>query len=151
MTQQSNHEETGMVMLVGQTQVFSERFQKRTVELEIGDNPEYPQRCEFVFTQDRVSLLNDIHEGDVVKVEFNLRGREWIPPDGRPRRVFNELNGWKISPVQRATPVEHGQVFQTVKGGIAVEVDAPKEITTVSGPPVEAPVEEKVKEDGLPF
>ncbi len=150
MTQQ-NHEETGMVMLVGQTQVFSERFQKRSLELEIGDNPEYPQRCEFVFTQDRVSLLNDIHEGDVVKVEFNLRGREWIPPDGRPRRVFNELNGWKISPVQKATPVAHGQVFQTVKGGVPVEVDKPHLASiTVSGPPVEAPVEEKEK-DEIPF
>ena len=106
---------TGTVLHIGDTQVISDKFQKRNLELETGE-PAYPQINEFQFTQDRVSMLNDIVEGDVVKVGFYLKGREWIPTDGRQRRVFNELNGGSVEVISKATPVEHGQVYQSPSG-----------------------------------
>ena len=46
---------TGTVLHVGSTQVISEKFQKRNLELETGE-PAYPQINEIQFTQDRVSI-----------------------------------------------------------------------------------------------
>jgi len=133
---------TGTVLHVGDTQVFSEKFQKRNLELETGE-PAYPQINEFQFTQDRVSLLNNIFEGDVVKVGFYLRGREWIPNDGRPRRVFNELNGGSIEVISKATPVEHGEVYQS-PAGPTIEIDEGQEEPRVTGPPL-------TPKDEIPF
>ena len=126
---------TGTVLHVGDTQVISEKFQKRNLELETGE-PEYPQINEIQFTQDRVSLLNDIVEGDVVKVGFYLKGRERIPKDGRPRRVFNELNGGSVEVISKATPVEHGHVYQSPSGP-TMEVDEIQKKPRVAGAPAD--------------
>ena len=133
---------TGTVLHVGDTKVISDKFQKRALELETGE-PEYPQINEIIFTQDRVSLLNEIVEGDVVKVRFYLRGREWIPNDGRPRRVFNELNGGSIEVISKATPVEHGEVYQSPTGP-TIEIDEVQEQPRVAGPPL-------TPKDEIPF
>ena len=126
---------TGTVLHVGSTQVISKKFQKRNLELETGE-PEYPQINEIQFTQDRVSMLDEIVEGDVVKVGFYLKGREWIPTDGRQRRVFNELNGAFVEVISKATPVEHGQVYQSPSGP-TMEVDEVQEKPRVAGAPAD--------------
>ncbi len=132
----------GTVLRIGQTERFSEKFQKRSLELETGTD--WPQMNEFEFTQERVSALDDIIEGDVVNVKFQLRGREWIPNDGRPRRVFNSLNGSSIEVISKATPVEHGKVYQSPSGP-TMEVDEVQEKPRVSGEPAD-----QIKDD-IPF
>ena len=126
---------TGTVLHVGSTQVISDKFQKRNLELETGE-PAYPQINEFQFTNNRVSLLDEIVEGDVVKVGFYLKGREWIPTDGRQRRVFNELNGGSVEVISKATPVEHGKVYQSPSGP-TMEVDEVEEKPRMAGPPAD--------------
>ena len=144
----NDFEMTGTVLHVGETQKFSEKFQKRILELETGSD--WPQINEFQFTNDRTAALDDVIEGDVINIKFQLRGREWIPNDGRPRRVFNELNGSSVEMITKANPVQHGEAYQTVRGGVSVEIEGEpvEEKHLVTGPPLEP--KEPIKDD-IPF
>ena len=63
-------------------QVVSDRFRKR--EFVVQTKEQYPQTLCFEFTQDKTSVLNNFQVGQEVNVEFNIRGREWTPPQGQP-------------------------------------------------------------------
>lgn len=76
-------------------------FKKR--ELIIVTEDQYPQFINIEFTQDRCTLLDPLQEGQMVKVTFDIRGREWINPQGEAK-YFNSLNGWKIELLQAVTP-----------------------------------------------
>jgi hypothetical protein len=47
------------------------------------------------FTQDKCDLLNNYNVGEDVKVSINLRGREWVSPQGETK-YFNSIQGWRI-------------------------------------------------------
>jgi len=47
------------------------------------------------FIQDKCDLLNSFKVGDDVKININLRGREWINPEG-VAKYFNSIQGWRI-------------------------------------------------------
>lgn len=84
----------GIIKLVGATQeIGSKGFRKR--ELVVTTAEDYPQMLMIEFTQDKVDLLNNFSQGQSVKVAINLRGREWINPQGEAK-YFNSLQGWKI-------------------------------------------------------
>lgn len=89
-------EASGTVYAVMETQQVSARFTKREFVLELVDNPKYPQIVLFQVTGDRISQLDDIRVGDKVRVEFNLRGREWRSPRGETK-YFNSLEAWKVT------------------------------------------------------
>ena len=76
-------------------------FKKR--ELVIATDEQYPQFILIEFLQDKCSLLDNVQEGQSVKVSINLRGREWINPQGEAK-YFNSLVGWKIDLLQAVTP-----------------------------------------------
>tara|TARA_R110002167_G_scaffold7159_4_gene33780 strand:- start:507 stop:782 length:276 start_codon:yes stop_codon:yes gene_type:complete len=87
----------GIIKLVGATQeIGAKGFRKR--ELVVTTAEDYPQMLMIEFTQDKVDLLNNFSEGQSVKVAINLRGREWINPQGEAK-YFNSLQGWKIDTV----------------------------------------------------
>ena len=84
----------GIIKLVGATQeIGAKGFRKR--ELVVTTAEDYPQMLMIEFTQDKVDLLNNFSEGQSVKIAINLRGREWINPQGEAK-YFNSLQGWKI-------------------------------------------------------
>ena len=83
------------------TKVISDKFKKREFVLEIAENPMYPQTCIFQFTQDKVDLLEPFTEGQMIEVDFNLRGREWISPSGEIR-FFNSLDAWRMKALSEA-------------------------------------------------
>lgn len=56
---------------------------------------QYPQILEIQFNQGNVSLLDGLVPGQKVKIDYNLKGREWTNPEGKIS-VFNSLIGWKI-------------------------------------------------------
>jgi len=56
---------------------------------------QYPQHISIQFVQDKCSLLDSFKAGQSVKVFINLRGREWVNPQGESV-YFNTLQGWKI-------------------------------------------------------
>jgi|TARA_R110000824_G_scaffold112560_3_gene261849 hypothetical protein len=84
----------GLIKLIGETQeIGSNGFKKR--ELVVTTAEDYPQMLSIDFTQDKTGLLDSFAVGQAVKVSINLRGREWINPQGEAK-YFNSLNGWKI-------------------------------------------------------
>jgi hypothetical protein len=91
-------EATGKVYAISETKQVSERFSKREFVLELADNPKYPQLVAFEFTGDRCAVLDDFSVGDQVRVEFNLRGREWRSPSGEVK-YFNTLSAWQLERV----------------------------------------------------
>lgn len=84
----------GTVLVIGETQQVSEKFSKRELVL-MDDDSMYPQQIMFQFAQDKCSMLDGISEGEQVEVSFNLRGREWVNPEG-VSKYFNTLDAWRI-------------------------------------------------------
>jgi hypothetical protein len=92
-------EVTGKIKLVGETQTFgSKGFRKR--ELVVTTEEQYPQSILVEFVQDKCDLLNSYQVGQDVKVSINLRGREWVNPQGETK-YFNSIQGWRIEGVQQ--------------------------------------------------
>jgi len=65
-------------------------FQVRQFVIEVSEG-QYPQMVAFQLVQDKCSLIDDYSEGDMIEVEFDLRGREW---NGK---YFTNLQAWRIS------------------------------------------------------
>lgn len=80
------------------TQRVSDRFQKRDFVLTTEANTPYPQYVSFQITQDKCALLDQYNEGDELRVQFNLRGREWNGPQGI--KYFNTLEAWRLEKMQ---------------------------------------------------
>lgn len=86
-------EVSGVIKVINQEQQISASFKKR--ELVITTDEQYPQHLMIEFTQERTDLLNQFTVGEAVKVSINLRGREWVNPQGETR-YFNSIQGWRI-------------------------------------------------------
>ena len=84
----------GKVKLIGEVQTFgSNGFRKR--ELVVTTEEQYPQDLLVEFIQDKCDILNSYKVGESVKVDINLRGREWESPQGEIK-YFNSIQGWRI-------------------------------------------------------
>jgi len=68
-------------------------------EMVVTTNEQYPQMILIQFVQDKCDLLNNYQVGQDVKVSINLRGREWINPQGEAV-YFNTIQGWRIEVAQ---------------------------------------------------
>jgi hypothetical protein len=101
----------GKVKLVGEEQTFgSNGFRKR--ELVVTTEEQYPQHILVEFVQDKCDLLNNYKVGQDVKVNINLRGREWVNPQGETK-YFNSIQGWRIEGVQSSAPAGMPEVPPT--------------------------------------
>lgn len=87
-------EVTGILKVVFDTQKVSEKFSKREFVLTTDHTTTYPQHVSFQVTQDKCSIMDQFNVGDELKVQFNLRGREWSGPQGV--KYFNTLEAWRI-------------------------------------------------------
>lgn len=94
-------EVTGKIKVINAAQQVSATFKKR--ELVVTTEEQYPQTIMIEFTKDKCDLLDSYHVGEPVKVSINLRGREWINPEGETK-YFNSIQGWKIEKVQSEAP-----------------------------------------------
>jgi translation initiation factor IF-3 len=86
-------EVVGKIKVVNAENVISEKYKKR--EVVVVTDEQYPQSIMIEFVQDKCDLLNLYKEGDSVKVSINLRGREWVNPEG-VSKYFNTIQGWRI-------------------------------------------------------
>ena len=94
----------GRIKLIGETQTFgSNGFRKR--EVVITTEEQYPQHLMIEFVQDKTDLLNNYQVGQQVKVNINLRGREWVNPQGETK-YFNSIQGWRIENLRQETSGE---------------------------------------------
>ncbi|SHJ32433.1 DUF3127 domain-containing protein [Aquimarina spongiae] len=92
----------GKVKMIGETQTFgSNGFRKR--EIVVTTEEQYPQHIMVEFVQDKCDLLNSFQVGQDVKISINLRGREWVNPQGETK-YFNSIQGWRIESLQPAAP-----------------------------------------------
>lgn len=95
-------EVTGKIKLINDEQTFgASGFRKR--EVVITTNEQYPQMLMVEFVQDKCDLLNSYQVGQDVKIAINLRGREWINPEG-VAKYFNSIQGWRIEVLQAEAP-----------------------------------------------
>ena len=96
-------------------------FQAREFVIEVSSG-NYPQFVKFQLTQDRCALVDNMEEGEMLKVHFDLRGREW---NGK---YFTNLNAWRVEKAEAAqsTPpaAEGGNMsFPSASDEPAVEAD----------------------------
>ena len=91
----------GRVKLINPAQQVSASFKKR--EIVVTTDEQYPQHISIEFQQDKTDLLNNYNVGEQVKVSINLRGREWVNPQGETK-FFNSIQGWRIEKVQAEAP-----------------------------------------------
>ena len=82
----------GTIYLIEETRKVSERFRVREFVVEIADNSKWPQLVKFQVTNDLCGLLDNCKSGDLVSLEFNLRGREWTSPKDGKVKYFNSLD-----------------------------------------------------------
>jgi len=93
----------GRIKLIGTTEtVGNNGFRKR--DIVITTEEQYPQHISVQFIQDKCSLLDMYELGQEVKISINLRGREWVSPQGETK-YFNTIQGWRIENLQTQAPV----------------------------------------------
>lgn len=92
----------GKIKVLNKTQSIGDKgFRKR--EVVITTQEQYPQHILVEFTQDKCELLDDYGVGQEVKVSLNLRGREWVNPEGITK-YFNSIQGWRIERLENQQP-----------------------------------------------
>ena len=92
----------GRIKVIDETKTYgSNGFRKR--EMVVTTEEQYPQHILVEFVQDKCDLLNSYQVGQQVKVSINLRGREWVNPQGETK-YFNSIQGWRVENMQQAQP-----------------------------------------------
>lgn len=103
-------EVSGRIKMIDDTKAFGANgFRKR--EVVVTTDEQYPQHIMIEFTQDKCDLLNNYTVGEPVKVSINLRGREWVNPQGETK-YFNSIQGWRIEKAGAEAPQGYGQAPQ---------------------------------------
>ena len=106
---------SGKLKLINETKEYGNKgFRKR--EVVITTEEQYPQDLMIEFIQDKCDLLNSFQVGQSVKVDINLRGREWESPQGEIK-YFNSIQGWRIEKLfneenSSIPPVPPAEAFQ---------------------------------------
>ena len=102
----------GTIRKLGKTETFGSGFQKR--ELVLLTDEQYPQPISIEFLQDKTMLLDQVKEGDKVKIGINIIGREWTNPEGQVK-YFNSITGWRLDKANQDTkpaPAEDKNGFE---------------------------------------
>lgn len=93
---------TGEIKVLNEAKNIGDNgFRKR--EVVIATEEQYPQHILVEFIQDKCDLLNDYTVGQKVKINLNLKGREWVNPEG-VAKYFNAIQGWRIDSVNSKEP-----------------------------------------------
>ena len=104
----------GRIKIIFATETVGQNgFQKRDVV--ITTDGQYPQDIIIQFAQGNCAVLDRFQVGQMVKIHFNLQGREWTSPQGEVK-YFNTIVGWKIEIVQPTQqyqqPIQYQQAPQ---------------------------------------
>jgi hypothetical protein len=100
----------GQIKVIFATETVGQNgFQKR--DLVITTDGQYPQDIIIQFAQGNCALLDNLRIGQIVKIHFNLQGREWISQQG-DIKYFNTVVGWKIELVQTTNVAQQQQQYQ---------------------------------------
>jgi single-strand DNA-binding protein len=105
----------GKLHKVYPTEQKSASFQAREFGIEIMSG-NYPQYIKFQLTQEKCSIIDGYNEGDIIKVYFDLRGREWQD------KIFTNLNAWRV---EGASQVASGNSGGGTTATVKTTSDAP--------------------------
>jgi hypothetical protein len=101
-------EVTGKIKVIDTVkEVGTGGFKKRDVV--VTSDEQYPQDISIQFVQDKCDLLNTFNIGESVKIGINLRGREWVNPQGETV-YFNTIQGWNINKVTESIPPSQAHI-----------------------------------------
>lgn len=90
----------GKIKSIGETKEYgSNGFRKR--EVVVTTEERYPQFLNIEFVQDKTDLVDKFSVGENVKIGINLRGREWVSPQGETK-YFNSIVGWRIEKLDQS-------------------------------------------------
>jgi len=101
-------EVSGKIKVLNPTTEVGATFKKR--ELVVATEEQYPQFISINFVQDKCDLLNSYKVGDNVKVSINLRGREWVSPQGETK-YFNDIQGWRVEKLEAGSILPPAEAF----------------------------------------
>ena len=91
---------SGKIKLIGETKEYGANgFRKR--ELVVTTQEQYPQNILVEFVQDRCEILNSYQVGELVKIDINIRGREWTNKENEVK-YFNSIQGWRIEKIEES-------------------------------------------------
>jgi membrane carboxypeptidase/penicillin-binding protein len=90
-------------------QAIEEKGTFKSRNVVVTTEEQYPQHIAIQFVQDKCSILDSYAVGQSVEVSINLRGREWVDPQG-VSKYFNTIQGWKINKVSDAPVAETSPV-----------------------------------------
>ena len=97
-------EVSGKIKWLDETKTYGNNgFRKR--EVVVTTEEQYPQHILVEFVQDKCDLLNAFQMGQNVKIGINLRGREWVNPQGETK-YFNSVQGWRIEALEASSNSE---------------------------------------------
>jgi hypothetical protein len=95
-------EVTGILKVKFDAKQVSDKFKSREFVLTTDASGSYPQQVILQLTQDKCSLIDNFNNGDELKVQCNLRGREWKSPQGEIK-YFNTIEAWKVEKAGTST------------------------------------------------
>jgi len=118
-------EVTGKIKMIDTVkEVGTGGFKKRDVV--VTTDEQYPQDISIQFVQDKCDLLNTFNVGESVKIGINLRGREWVNPQGETV-YFNTIQGWNINKVAESNTekpaMPSAEVFKPTTNAVEKEAD----------------------------
>jgi single-strand DNA-binding protein len=100
---------TGKLKVKGNNIKVSEKFTKR--EFVITTDEKYPQDILIQLTQQNVYIIDKYNVGENIKVQINLKGREWTSPQGEVK-YFNTIEAGRIESVGSVAPETTAQSEQ---------------------------------------
>jgi hypothetical protein len=96
-------EVTGKLHAKYDTHQVNERFRKREFVLELSEEINgnvYTNYAKMQLVQNKCDLLDRYNEGDMLRVNFNIKGNRW-ERDGKVNFITN-LDAWRIEPAPPA-------------------------------------------------
>lgn len=92
----------GIIHKIDITTHVTDKFRKRDFVIETSEESSgktFTEYIKFQAIQDKCELLDEINEGDTVKVHFNIKGKKW-EKDGKTSYFIN-LDAWKIEVIDK--------------------------------------------------
>lgn len=135
-------EVTGKLIAKYDEQVVSERFKKREFVLELSEEINgsvYTNYAKMQLVQNKCEAIEPFKEGDMVKVNFNIRGNRW-EKDGKVNYITN-LDAWRVEAATAVQPVAAAPVQNSGYAQPATPAPQPTSFTATTENPA----------DDLPF
>ena len=130
-----SYDMTGTVKMVMDQQSFDSGFTKREFVVTT-EEERFPQDIKFECVKDKVALLDNVSDGQRVKVSFDIRGNEYNS------RYFVNLTAWRVESADQT-----GQADKPSKPGRPAAPVEPED----EGPPIESLPEPGIEDDNVPF